>query len=105
VSDAPVPNREAGEFSSPHASDGRDPLHQQRAAAAETADLTSAFISRLESILDVLTDVGRTMAQGALPWLVARSRNLIPTPSARSIEQAIENASAIEKGPAHRRRN
>lgn len=56
------------------------------------------YAKRLESITDVLTGNGRTIAQGALCWLLARSPHLIPIPGARTIEQAIENAGAIEHG-------
>jgi aryl-alcohol dehydrogenase-like predicted oxidoreductase len=57
------------------------------------------YISRLEPIVDILTGNGRTMAQGALSWLLARSPHLIPIPGARTVAQALENAAATEKGP------
>ena len=54
---------------------------------------------RLDAIRDVLTGNGRTLAQGALCWLLARSPHLIPIPGARSVEQTRENAGALQHGP------
>lgn len=57
------------------------------------------YIRRLDAISDVLTGHGRTLAQGALCWLLARSPHLIPIPGARTVEQARENAHALQYGP------
>jgi len=57
------------------------------------------WFSRVESLREVLTSGGRTLAQGALAWLWARSPRSIPIPGFRSVEQAEENAGAIQKGP------
>jgi aryl-alcohol dehydrogenase-like predicted oxidoreductase len=54
---------------------------------------------RLSAIRDVLTSAGRTMAQGALAWLWARSPNTIPIPGFKGMRQAEENARAMEFGP------
>ena len=54
---------------------------------------------RLESIRDVLTSRGRTLAQGALAWIWARSPVTIPIPGARTVEQATSNAAALQFGP------
>ena len=57
------------------------------------------YADRLRAVSDILTARGRTTAQGALCWLLARSPNLIPIPGARTVEQARANAAAIEHGP------
>jgi aryl-alcohol dehydrogenase-like predicted oxidoreductase len=57
------------------------------------------YMKRLEAIRDVLTGNGRTLAQGALCWLLARSSRLIPIPGARTVEQVRDNARALEHGP------
>jgi aryl-alcohol dehydrogenase-like predicted oxidoreductase len=57
------------------------------------------YARRLQAIREVLTGSGRTVAQGALCWLLARSPNLIPIPGAQTVEQARDNAKAIEHGP------
>ena len=57
------------------------------------------FLNRLESIREILTSNGRTLAQGALAWLLARSGRTFPIPGIRTVKQAAENAGALEKGP------
>ena len=54
---------------------------------------------QLEAIRDLLTQNGRTLAQGALCWLLAKSPNNVPIPGAKTAAQAEENAGAIEFGP------
>ncbi|MFF3844111.1 aldo/keto reductase [Streptomyces sp. NPDC002328] len=57
------------------------------------------WLGRVDALRDVLTSGGRTLAQGALAWLWARSPRTIPIPGFRSVAQAEENAGAMEKGP------
>jgi len=57
------------------------------------------FLHRLESVREVLTAGGRTVAQGALAWLWAKSGSNIPIPGFKSVEQAEENAGAMAFGP------
>ncbi|WP_429312838.1 aldo/keto reductase [Paenibacillus mucilaginosus] len=54
---------------------------------------------RLQDIRDLLTSGGRTLAQGALGWLWARSEWTIPIPGFRTVKQVTENAGALEHGP------
>jgi aryl-alcohol dehydrogenase-like predicted oxidoreductase len=56
------------------------------------------IIQQVETLREVLTSDGRTMAQGALGWLWARSNNTIPIPGSRSVRQAEENAGAMDFG-------
>ena len=53
----------------------------------------------LEALRDILTSEGRTLAQGALAWIWARSETTIPIPGIRTPKQAIENAGAMQFGP------
>lgn len=57
------------------------------------------MLAAVEAIRDVLGSGGRTVAQGALCWLLARSHVLIPIPGFRTVAQATENASAMAHGP------
>ncbi len=57
------------------------------------------FSKRLDSIRDLLRTDGRTLTQGALAWLWARSPNTLPIPGFRTVKQVEENAGALEKGP------
>jgi aryl-alcohol dehydrogenase-like predicted oxidoreductase len=56
-------------------------------------------IEKLEAIHEILTSNGRTLAQGALAWIWARSERTIPIPGIRNITQATENAEAMQFGP------
>jgi len=60
---------------------------------------TPEWLERLAAVREVLTSNGRTLAQGALAWLWARSPNTVPIPGARTPEQARENAGAMAWGP------
>lgn len=53
----------------------------------------------LNDIRDVLTAGGRTLAQGALGWLWARSGAMIPIPGFKTVAQVEENAGALAFGP------
>ncbi len=57
------------------------------------------FSRRLDSIRELLRSDGRTLTQGALAWLWARSPNTLPIPGFRTVAQVEENAGALEKGP------
>jgi len=55
--------------------------------------------ARLASIREILTSEGRTLAQGALAWIWARSARTIPIPGVRTAAQAEENLRAVDFGP------
>ncbi|TDD39134.1 aldo/keto reductase [Nonomuraea terrae] len=57
------------------------------------------FLAKLDAIRDVLTSGGRTLAQGALGWLLARSERTVPIPGIRTVAQAEQNAGALQHGP------
>jgi aryl-alcohol dehydrogenase-like predicted oxidoreductase len=56
-------------------------------------------LEKLEAIRAILTSGGRTLAQGALAWIWARSPRTIPIPGCRTEQQVKENASAMQFGP------
>ncbi|MDA3901664.1 MAG: aldo/keto reductase [Spirochaetes bacterium] len=56
-------------------------------------------LKRLDSIRQILTSDGRTLTQGAISWLWARSGKTIPIPGFKNVKQVEENAGALEKGP------
>jgi len=56
-------------------------------------------LRRLDAIRDVLTSGGRTLAQGALGWLWARSEAFVPIPGFKTVAQVEENAGALQHGP------
>lgn len=57
------------------------------------------WAARVDAVRSVLTSDGRTLAQGALAWLWARSPQTVPIPGFRSVAQAEENAGARAYGP------
>lgn len=56
-------------------------------------------LARLDALRDVLTSDGRTLTQGALAWIWARSGRTVPIPGIRTVAQAEENAGAMAFGP------
>lgn len=60
------------------------------------------FLAMLDAIRDILTSGGRTLAQGALGWLLARSERTVPIPGIRTVGQAEQNAGALRHGPLDR---
>jgi aryl-alcohol dehydrogenase-like predicted oxidoreductase len=57
------------------------------------------FLARVAAVRDVLTSDGRTLAQGALAWIWARSPKTVPIPGFRTVAQVEENAGALARGP------
>jgi aryl-alcohol dehydrogenase-like predicted oxidoreductase len=57
------------------------------------------WLLALESIKEVLTSNGRTLAQGALAWIWARSPVTIPIPGFKTAKQVKENYAAMQFGP------
>lgn len=57
------------------------------------------WLGRVEALREILTAGGRTLAQGALAWIRARSPLTVPIPGFRSVAQAEENAGALAQGP------
>jgi aryl-alcohol dehydrogenase-like predicted oxidoreductase len=57
------------------------------------------MLDRLGALRDILTSDGRTLAQGALGWLLARSPRTVPIPGIRTVAQAEQNAAALQFGP------
>ena len=58
-----------------------------------------AFLDQLAALRDLLTTGGRTLVQGALGWLWAKSDGNIPIPGARTVEQIEGIAGALAHGP------
>jgi aryl-alcohol dehydrogenase-like predicted oxidoreductase len=58
-----------------------------------------AALARLDAIREILTGDGRTLAQGALGWLLARSPRTVPIPGIRTVAQAEQNAATLQLGP------
>jgi len=57
------------------------------------------WLKKMEAVREILTSSRRTLPQGALAWLWARSEQTIPIPGFRTMKQVEENCSAMEFGP------
>lgn len=57
------------------------------------------WLGKMEAVREILNSDGRTLAQGALAWLWARSEKTIPIPGFRTVQQVEENCGALRSGP------
>lgn len=57
------------------------------------------YMEKMNAVREILTSNGRTVAQGALAWLWARSPKTIPIPGFRTVQQVKDNAGALALGP------
>lgn len=60
---------------------------------------TQEWLDKLASIREVLTSGGRSLAQGALGWIWARSPLTFPIPGFKTVAQVDENCKAMQFGP------
>jgi aryl-alcohol dehydrogenase-like predicted oxidoreductase len=56
-------------------------------------------LAQLAAISPVLTRDGRSLAQGALGWILARSPRAIPVPGFKTVAQVEENVGALRYAP------
>jgi aryl-alcohol dehydrogenase-like predicted oxidoreductase len=63
---------------------------------------TDEWLDKLAAIRDVLTSEGRTLAQGSLAWIWARSERTVPIPGFKTVAQVEENSGALANGPLER---
>jgi aryl-alcohol dehydrogenase-like predicted oxidoreductase len=54
---------------------------------------------QLDAVRELLRTGGRTLAQGAIGWLWAKSRSSLPIPGFRSLRHADETIAALDFGP------
>ena len=57
------------------------------------------FLKKLNAVKEILTSEGRTLSQGALAWIWAKSPKNIVIPGFRSVEQVESNVDALRLGP------
>lgn len=56
------------------------------------------YAKRLHAVRDLLQTDGRSLAQGAIAWLWARSARTLPIPGFRTVAQVTDLVGALEKG-------
>ena len=57
------------------------------------------LLDRLDQLREILTSDGRSLVQGALGWLWAKSNRTLPIPGFRTVKQVEELAKAMTFGP------
>jgi aryl-alcohol dehydrogenase-like predicted oxidoreductase len=57
------------------------------------------WLAKIEAVRSILMSNGRTLAQGALAWLWARSPQTLPIPGFKNIAQVEENCGALRQEP------
>ena len=57
------------------------------------------WLAAVDEVREILASNGRTLIQGALAWLWARSAAIVPIPGFRNENQAAEIVGALEHGP------
>jgi aryl-alcohol dehydrogenase-like predicted oxidoreductase len=57
------------------------------------------YMKKVDAIREILTSNGRSISQGAIAWLWARSPKTVPIPGFRTVKQVEENCKAMEFGP------
>ncbi|GHO46252.1 aldo/keto reductase [Ktedonospora formicarum] len=57
------------------------------------------WLQKIEQVRAILTTDGRTLAQGSLAWILARSSRSIPIPGFKSAVQVEDNAGTLLLGP------
>jgi aryl-alcohol dehydrogenase-like predicted oxidoreductase len=60
---------------------------------------SAEWLTKRDAVREILTSKGRTVSQGALAWLWARSPMTLPIPGFRTVAQVTENAGAMKFGP------
>jgi aryl-alcohol dehydrogenase-like predicted oxidoreductase len=79
--------------------DSTFPANDNRARKKFHDQWVDPILSQLDDLREVLTSDGRSLAQGALGWIWAKSEITIPIPGFKSESQVEENARAIDFGP------
>jgi aryl-alcohol dehydrogenase-like predicted oxidoreductase len=57
------------------------------------------LLTKLDNVREILQSDGRTLGQGALAWIWAKSGKTIPIPGFKTVKQVKENAEALNFGP------
>jgi aryl-alcohol dehydrogenase-like predicted oxidoreductase len=60
------------------------------------------WLDKVKAVGEILRSGGRSLAQGAVAWLWARSPKALPIPGFRSVAQVEENCGALAFGPLTR---
>jgi aryl-alcohol dehydrogenase-like predicted oxidoreductase len=88
-----------GALSGKYAKDAVFPQNDVRNDEWSRDHFFAPTLDQLDKIREILTSNGRTLVQGALAWIWARSEKTVPIPGFKTVAQVEENAKAMEFGP------
>lgn len=88
----------AGILSGKYTSESTFPENDGRHGIDLSNERFSEMLDKVQRVGEVLTSDGRTMVQGALAWIWARSERTLPIPGFKTVQQATENAKAMTFG-------
>ena len=88
-----------GALSGKYAKDAVFPQNDVRNDEWSRDHFFAPTLDQLDKIREILTSSGRTLVQGALAWIWARSEKTVPIPGFKTVAQVEENARAMEFGP------
>jgi aryl-alcohol dehydrogenase-like predicted oxidoreductase len=75
------------------------PDNDIRSQVSFTEDRMARRLQTVNSLREVLTSGGRSMAQGALAYIWALDERMVPIPGFKTVKQVQENAAAMQFGP------
>jgi aryl-alcohol dehydrogenase-like predicted oxidoreductase len=87
-----------GALSGKYAKDTVFPQNDVRTDTWSRDHFFTPTLDQLDAIREILTSNGRSLVQGALAWIWARSEKTIPIPGIKTVAQVEENAKAMELG-------
>ncbi len=87
-----------GALSGKYSRDSAFPQNDVRNDSWSKEHFFAPTLDQLEKIREILTSNGRTLVQGALAWIWARSEKTIPIPGFKTVAQVEENAKAMQVG-------
>ena len=88
-----------GALSGKYAKDATFPQNDVRKDEWSRDRFFAPTLDQLDKIRAIFTSNGRTLVQGALAWIWARSEKTIPIPGFKTVAQVEENAKAMQFGP------
>lgn len=88
-----------GALSGKYTKDSTFPKNDVRTDSWSKERFFTPTLNQLDSIREILTSNGRTLVQGALAWIWARSEKTVPIPGFKTVAQVEENAKSMQFGP------
>jgi len=91
----------SGKYTAGHSFEGSDirPGNVEWMDYFENGEPNAALLEKLGAVRELLTGGGRSVVQGALGWIWSVNDLTVPIPGIRTVDQAEENAGAMEYGP------